>query len=74
MIPPTSTAASLTGQFKEFYEDVQSRSRMAAELLLNTTPGMLNSMVEMGYPGQTFDHPDFGAPILEDARRLQQVR
>ena len=54
----------------EGWMDVQSRSQMAAMLMLDRKPGMLNQMVESTYGGQKGQHPEFGEDILSIAREL----
>ncbi|KAK4498014.1 hypothetical protein PRZ48_010670 [Zasmidium cellare] len=63
---------SMNATQKELWGDVEGRCEMAANLILDTMPGMLNNMVEQSYPG-TRNHPEFGNDIKEDARRLQAV-
>ena len=57
---------------REKWDDVHSRSALAAQLILDTMPGMLNTMTEKTYPGQAGQHPEFGEGIMESARKLTQ--
>ncbi|KAI7227009.1 hypothetical protein KC330_g8589 [Hortaea werneckii] len=50
--------------------DVVSRSVMAANLLLDQPPGMLDQMVSMSYPGQSGEKPVIGSDIKDAARKL----
>ena len=46
---------------------------MTCDLILNKTPGMLNQNIESLYPGQAHNHPDFGAEVMEDVGKLDEV-
>ncbi|KAI7719727.1 hypothetical protein KC353_g2750 [Hortaea werneckii] len=50
--------------------DVVSRSVMAANLLLDQPPGMLDQMVSMSYPNQSGEKPVIGNDIKDAARKL----
>ena len=61
-VPPTATEG-------EPWDDVVGRSVMAAELLLDSNPGMLDTLVDSTYPGQS-PRPVLGERVLEAAREL----
>ncbi|KAI7157530.1 hypothetical protein KC349_g5552 [Hortaea werneckii] len=50
--------------------DIVSRSVMAANLLLDQPPGMLDQMVSMSYPNQSGEKPVIGNDIKDAARKL----
>lgn len=55
---------------KERWSDIMSRSVMAANLLLDQPPGMLDQMVNMSYPNQSGEKPVIGNDIKDAARKL----
>ena len=55
---------------QERWGDVMSRSGMAANLLLDQPPGMLDQMVSMSYPNQSGEKPVIGNDIKDAARKL----
>ena len=70
-VPPTSAfSPQSTPQDREAWSDVVGRSVMAAELLLDSKPGMLDMMVGSTYPGQAGAHPVIGEDVLAAARKL----
>ncbi|KAK4548743.1 hypothetical protein LTR36_008516 [Oleoguttula mirabilis] len=74
MVPPT--LEGVTSQEHERWEDVIGRSVLAASLVLDQPPGMLDQMVDMSYPGQTGQlpfgqRPVLGEEIKEVAKKLQ---
>jgi hypothetical protein len=54
-------------------DECMGRSMLAANLILNKPPGMLNSMVEQTYPNQPGGHPEFGSEIEELARKVLEI-
>ena len=48
----------------------QSRAKLAAMLILDDKPGMLDQMVESTDRDQKSQHPEFGEDILGIARQL----
>ncbi|KAI7306162.1 hypothetical protein KC315_g14350 [Hortaea werneckii] len=55
---------------QERWGDIMSRSVMAANLLLDQPPGMLDQMVTMSYPNQSGEKPVIGNDIKDAARKL----
>ena len=68
-IQPSST--SDTSSNNEPWTDILSRNAMANQLILDTTPGMLNMMIQTTYPGQTGQQAEFGDDIVEAAKKLK---
>ena len=56
---------------KETWRDAISRTKIACDLILNTTPGMLDMMMQPTSSGQNSTQPEFGEEILEIARSLK---
>lgn len=50
-MPPTLEDMDPTQE--QWWDDVHSRNFMTAQLILDTRPGMLDTMVDSTYPGQT---------------------
>ena len=67
-IPPNAPLSN--SRYQQAYSDIVSRSVMAAELLLDSKPGMLDMMVESTYPVQTGGRPMISEDILAAARKL----
>ena len=59
----------MSAKEKGAWSDVTGRSVMAANLILDTNPGMLNMMVQSPDPN-TEGEVDFGAEILAIAREI----
>ncbi|KAI7151337.1 hypothetical protein KC316_g14877 [Hortaea werneckii] len=68
MIDPTLPKDKKDAQDR--WVDVVSRSVMAANLLLDQPPGMLDQMVSMSYPNQSGEKPVIGNDIKYAARKL----
>lgn len=64
---------SMNAMQKYLWEDVQQRCVLAADLILDTTPGKLNATMEQTYPASAGNHPEFGDDIIEEAKRLRDV-
>ncbi|KAL9616601.1 MAG: hypothetical protein Q9160_008546 [Pyrenula sp. 1 TL-2023] len=55
---------------KEAWTDAIDRTSLTKELILDSKPGMLDSMTEATYPEQKGRHPRFGEEIVGMAREL----
>ncbi len=66
-IPPTKDFSGSP----QIWTDVITRSMMAAELILDSKPGMLDMLVESTYPGAASDRPVIGDDIKAAAERLK---
>jgi hypothetical protein len=79
IVPPTITSetmGSLPARDREAWSDLQSGCVMAAELILDTRPGMLDMMVEGTHRVRTGEmpfgqRPNFWDEIKEAARVLK---
>lgn len=67
---PPSLPKNMSKPQKEAWSDVIGRNVLARELMLDSKPGMLDSMTEATYPEQKGQHPGFGEEILAMAREL----
>ena len=67
-VPSSKKLNKMSTSDRATWEDVISRSILAASLILDEKPGMLDSMVASTSNGP---QPEFGEEILELARRLQ---
>ena len=67
---PPNMPNNMPRQQNEVWTDVLSRCITAANLILDTTPGMLNMMLASTGPGQQGDEPEFGDEITALARQL----
>jgi hypothetical protein len=57
--------------FDEAMQDIFGRTAMSCNLILDTTPGALNKMIESTYPGEKGkEHPVFGEDILQLCRTM----
>lgn len=60
----------LTDAENERYFDIMGRTFLIKQLLLDTRPGLLETMTESTYPDQKGNHPELGNEILDAARAL----
>lgn len=58
---------------REMWADIEGRATMAALLITDKVPGMLNQMVEQLYSDQTDQHPAFGEDIVKMAETIEMV-
>jgi len=54
-------------------QDCVGKAAYLAHLILDTTPGALNTMMEQLYPDQKGRHPDFGSDVIELARKVVSI-
>jgi hypothetical protein len=54
-------------------QDCIGKSAYLAHLILDTTPGALNTMMEQLYPDQRGKHPEFGSEVTELARKVVAI-
>ncbi|KAL8953164.1 MAG: hypothetical protein Q9222_000985 [Ikaeria aurantiellina] len=65
-----ATLENLSKAAQEKWMDAVGRAQFSGLLILDTRPGMLDSMIELTYPGQGGEKPEFGEEILEIARGM----
>ena len=72
-IPPQqSLSDASTPEDRDAWEDVVGRAFLAGELLLDSKPGMLDSLVESTYPEHAANPPIIGDDILAISRKLSR--
>jgi hypothetical protein len=54
-------------------QDCIGKSAYLSHLIMDTTPGALNRMMEQLYPDQKGKHPDFGDDVVELARKVVSI-
>lgn len=72
-VPPNIARENMSGGVKAAYDDVKTRSFMAAQLILDDKPGTLDMMVESTYPTQSGPRPVFGEEIMALAGQLRHL-
>jgi len=75
---PSTLPDNMHSLCKQKWVDVLSQSVLSANLLIDGTPGQLDMMVDMTYPGRSGElpfgqRPVIGDDIKEAARRLEEV-
>lgn len=71
MLAKVEPSSSRGDARSEEWADVYTRSQMAADLLLDDKPGMLDMMVESTHPANASERPEITEEIKAAARALK---